>query len=739
MNNQINFKHKIIEYLLSPLKNNDIDFIYEENQADKIYLSQNEQLISYYFQKFIDEMPGGFFIYRADGNEDIIYANKSMLRIFNCNSMEEFRDLTGNSFRGIVHPDDLESVELSIKEQIKNSKYDLDYVEYRIIQKGGKIRWIDDYGHFIHSDIVGNIFYVFVGDSTDKKKLLFEEKKILINENIKKEQQFISQIEEYNQKLKIISEEQLRRLEVIEGLSIDYEAIFYVNLDTDQIKAYRISQQFDENFPKNQKTFKFTNFDSHYIENWVYPDDRKIFSGISKPEYIRAKLSTDKTFHINYRIFKENKITYMQLRVVNISNDEHISQIIIGYRNVDNEIIQEMKQKQIIIDALDKANLANNAKNLFLSNMSHDMRTPMNAITGFTELAKKNIDDREKVSDYLEMISVSSNQLLQLINDILEISRIKSSKIIIKENECNLLNMLNYLHTNGRSQAKTKNITISLDTSNLKHNVVYADIEKIHKILFSIIDNAIKYTKPNGQITIIVIEQYELQNEHIFYQFIVKDNGIGISETFLKNIFEPFEREQNTTLGGVHGTGLGLAITKNLVDMLGGIITVSSIVGEGSKFTVTLPLRINDKNTPLSDDIDNNISTCYQNKKRILIVDDNEINLEIENELLKNAGFYVDTASDGNIAVKKIKHSKPGYYDLILMDIQMPIMNGYTATKEIRKLENTKLANIPIIAVSANTFDEDKKTAIESGMNAHLSKPLNTSVLYKLIQKFLNI
>lgn len=739
MNNQINFKHKIIEYLLSPLKNNDIDFIYEENQADKIYLSQNEQLISYYFQKFIDEMPGGFFIYRADGNEDIIYANKSMLRIFNCNSMEEFRDLTGNSFRGIVHPDDLESVELSIKEQIKNSKYDLDYVEYRIIQKGGKIRWIDDYGHFIHSDIVGNIFYVFVGDSTDKKKLLFEEKKILINENIKKEQQFISQIEEYNQKLKIISEEQLRRLEVIEGLSIDYEAIFYVNLDTDQIKAYRISQQFDENFPKNQKTFKFTNFDSHYIENWVYPDDRKIFSGISKPEYIRAKLSTDKTFHINYRIFKENKITYMQLRVVNISNDEHISQIIIGYRNVDNEIIQEMKQKQIIIDALDKANLANNAKNLFLSNMSHDMRTPMNAITGFTELAKKNIDDREKVSDYLEMISVSSNQLLQLINDILEISRIKSSKIIIKENECNLLNMLNYLHTNGRSQAKTKNITISLDTSNLKHNVVYADIEKIHKILFSIIDNAIKYTKPNGQITIIVIEQYELQNEHIFYQFIVKDNGIGISETFLKNIFEPFEREQNTTLGGVHGTWLGLAITKNLVDMLGGIITVSSIVGEGSKFTVTLPLRINDKNTPLSDDIDNNISTCYQNKKRILIVDDNEINLEIENELLKNAGFYVDTASDGNIAVKKIKHSKPGYYDLILMDIQMPIMNGYTATKEIRKLENTKLANIPIIAVSANTFDEDKKTAIESGMNAHLSKPLNTSVLYKLIQKFLNI
>lgn len=667
-----------------------------------------------YIKHFADAMPGGFFIYHADGNEELIYANKAMLRIFNCATMEEFQEWTGNSFRGIVHPDDLEAVEQSIQKQIASSQYDLDYVEYRIIQKGGKVCWIEDYGHFVHSESVGDIFYVFVGDATEKKRRELAEK----------------------EEIKVIHQEHLRRLEVIEGLSVDYESIFYVNLDNDQMKAYRISSGFQKQFRKARKVCAFAGFDTEYVKTFVHPDDRKLLAGVSNPEYIREKLSQAKTFHVNYRTLQGEESTYMQLRVVNVGKEGHVSQIVMGYRNVDDEIRQEMEQKQLLQEALDKANMANNVKNLFLSNMSHDIRTPMNAIVGFTALAKQHLEDKTKLSSDLNMISNSSSQLLKQLNNVLEIARIESRTISLEEDDCSLSAILHEVQSELFSKAQEKSITLSLDIADLEHDAVCADQQKLSQILTCLVNNAIQYTKKGGHIQMTAMEHKERQKDYATYQFEVEDNGIGIDKKFVGHVFEPFEREKNTTLSGIYGTGLGLAITKGFVEMMGGSIEVTSAAGKGSKFTVKLPLQIREEQKAQPEEAED-APPLFSSPKKILVVDDNEINLEIEHEVLNYAGFLVDTAMDGSIAVEKVRKSQPGDYDLILMDIQMPVMDGYLATKTIRSLEDLALAHIPIIAVSANAFDEDKKKAIESGMNAHLAKPLDTPKLYKLLRQFL--
>ena len=730
MDNQSNFEYNMIESLVSLL-------VHSENDSDS---GEQDVQAANYLKHFADIMPGGFFIYRADEAETLIYANEAMLRIFQCDTMDELREITGNSFRGIVHPEDLEAVEKSIKEQIAQSQYDLDYVEYRIVRKDGVIRWLDDYGHFVHSESVGDVFYVFVGDTKEKKERQIAKIETWFSEKLKKEQELQEQLDEYDKEMKVIHQEHLIRLEMIAGLSIDYESIFYVNLDADKIKAYRVSERFRKAFSEDYAVRRFTGFDVDYVRDWVYPEDRELLAGISDPAYIRSELekSGGKNFHINFRVYKEDKIKYIQLRIVNVGSEERISQLVFGFRNVDEEMIHEMKQKKLLKEALNEANTANNAKNLFLANMSHDIRTPMNAIVGFTALIKKHIQNQDKVAGYLDMISTSSDQLLQLLNDVLEISRLEAGNAHVENSECSLMDITHQIQMSILPRAAEKNITLSLDISNLRHDRVYTDKSKLTQILTYLADNAIKYTGADGRVILIVMEK-EIQGaprNHRMYQFIVEDNGIGISEEFMDSIFEPFEREKNTTLSGIHGTGLGLTIAKKLLDMIGGTIEVSSTVGEGSRFIITLPLRIQSVSDYYGVD-DEGVLPHFATPKKILIVDDNEINLEIEYEVLKDAGFLVDTAEDGSIAVEKIKKSVPGDYDLILMDIQMPIMDGYLATRTIREMKNPALAGIPIIAVSANAFEEDKKMAMESGMNAHLAKPLDTERLFKLIRKFI--
>lgn len=734
--------HNLIEYILSLLTkpdnlNIDLDTLMEKSRQELQASSSETQNIQMAWDviNFMDEMPGGFLIYHADQGEKIIYANKGLLRIFRCDTLKEFQQLTGNSFRGIVHPEDLEPVEESIREQVADSQYDLDYVEYRIIRKDGEIGWIEDYGHFLHLDSVGDIFYVFLGDATEKRARLRQETELLLQEKAQKEQRLQKLIKEYNKERKLINQEHLRRLEVIEGLSVNYESILYVDLDTDRILPYRLSNRTERQFDKKFQIRPFGWYTSNYIETWVHPEDQELVAKITAPEYIRKKLSTCKTYYANYRVLNRGELQYLQLRIVNVGRQERISQIVMGYRIVDEEVRREMEQKKIFEDALNNANIAITAKNTFLSNMSHDMRTPLNAIFGYTTLAKKHISDSRAVEEYLTKIENSSKQLLGLIEKVLEISWTESSDTRISESECNLCDILQDVYETLLPQAEEKNIAFSLDSTGMDHCDVYGDQDKLKQILANLAGNAITYTENDGTVSISLKEIEKFPNNFAVYQLVVKDTGIGISKDFQKRIFEPFEREKNTTFSGIHGTGLGLTIAKRLVDMMGGTIQIDSTLGGGSTFTITLRLRI--QTHPLSSTTEAEDMFTHLLDKKILLVDDNFANLEIETEILQGMGFLVETANNGKIAVEKVESSSPGDYDLILMDIQMPVMNGWEAAKNIRSLDNSVLARIPIIALSADAFDSDKQTSIESGMDAHLTKPIDIPLILETIAKTL--
>jgi PAS domain S-box-containing protein len=736
MNEQL-LDHNLIEYMLTLLEipeseHMDTEQLMEANQAagSSFVLNPSDIQRAQEIIKFMDEMPGGFLIYHADGNEDIIYANKALLRIFRCDTLNEFKELTGNSFKGIVHPYDLDTVEKSIKKQIADSQYDLDYVEYRAIRKDGSICWIEDFGHYLEIEGLGGVFYVFLTDATAKKNHYLIERAALID---KKEQKIEHMMAAYDREKKLIHQEHLRRLEVIEGLSINYDSILYADLDSDRIFPYRLSSRTKRQFDDRYQIVGFHWYVVNYVETWVHPEDREMVAQLTDPDYIRKKLSKKKTYYINYRVINNGELQYLQLRIVNVGKKEKITQIVMGYRRVDVEVMQEMEQKQILEDALDKANLAIVAKNTFLSNMSHDMRTPLNAIFGFSTLARQQISDKEAVLDYLDKIETAGSQLLDLIEKVLQISWTESNDAKISESECNLSDILEEVHGTLLPQAAEKDISFILDSQKLLHENIYGDADKLRQVLLYLANNAVTYTNFGGRVELTVRELEVLPNHFVTYEFCVIDNGIGISKDFIAHIFEPFERENNTTFSGIHGTGVSLAIAKKIINMMGGKIEVESAVGKGSTFTVTLRLRVQDSHVHTTSE---DMPECPTDLK-ILLVEDNMINMKIETEILRTIGFTVETAENGSIAVEKTAASAPGDFDLILMDIQMPVMDGRQAAETIRKLENPLLANIPIIALSANAFESDKRMSIESGMNAHLTKPMDVPLLLETMGQVL--
>lgn len=680
----------------------------------------------YEIKEFIDKMPGGFFIYRADGNEDLLYANDAFIRIFQCKTLKEFREFTNNSFKGLVYHEDLEAVEQSILEQIAASQYDLDHVEYRIVRKDGSIRWIDDYGHFIHSNIFGDIFYVFAVDDTEKRERLMEEKAALLNENAK-------------------------RLEVIEGLSINYDTILYADLDLDKVLPYRLSFRAKHHFENLFFMRDLKSCLSDYANTWVHPDDRNMFLEITNPEYMQKKLASINTCYTNYRVLSDGETQYLQLRLANVSKTGRVSQIVLGFRRIDEEIRREIEQKQILEEALYNANLSIIARNTFLSNMSHDIRTPLNAISGFSALAKKHLgamtkeadiqDNVEKIGEYLDKIEEAGRHLLNLAEKVLNLSSTESRENLISESSFDLCGLMEEIKKELAPFADSKKISLSLNTDGVKHALVYSDFEKMKQLILHLTDNAIKYTQNGGRVIMSITESENPSDEYAIYHFVIEDNGIGINSEFIEHIFEPFEREKNTTFSGVYGTGLGLTIVKNITQMLGGSVRVCSTPGEGSRFTVTLSLRIQDaQSIPASTDAVLAAPSAPApsagpiHSPRILIAEDNEINLEIAKEMMQEYDFIIDTAANGKIALEKLKNSAPGYYALILMDIQMPVMDGRTATRAIRNLDDPALAGIPIIALSADAFEEDRQKSIECGMNAHLTKPINLPLLLETIR-----
>ena len=383
---------------------------------------------------------------------------------------------------------------------------------------------------------------------------------------------------------------------------------------------------------------------------------------------------------------------------------------------------------------------ANRAKTAFLNNMSHDMRTPMNAIVGFTGLAAEHADDSELVRNYLDMISVSSQHLLSLINDVLDMSRIESGNLTIEEENVDLEELIDDIRLITQADVEAKNLELSIDTGNLKHGNVVTDKLHLSQVLLNILSNAIKFTPEGGTINFSAGERPAGSEESAEYEFRIKDNGIGMSEEFRKTIFDAFTRERTTTVSGIQGTGLGMAITKSIIDKMGGSITVNSEEGKGSEFIVRVPFKTasdteaNKANTDTSEAEQQLDFTG----KRVLLAEDNEMNQMIAVAILEKTGVTIDIAENGLVAVDKIKNAAAGYYDIILMDIQMPVMDGYEATRQIRALEDPAKAKIPIVAVTANAFEEDRKVTMEAGMDDHLSKPYDIKAITKTMNNLIN-
>lgn len=383
-----------------------------------------------------------------------------------------------------------------------------------------------------------------------------------------------------------------------------------------------------------------------------------------------------------------------------------------------------------------QAEASNKAKTEFLFNMSHDIRTPMNAILGYTNIAMNHIGEENRVRDSLKKIKTSGGHLLSLINDILEMSRIEAGKMEIVNKPIDTYAAVEDIVSMCRSLAASKEITFNVKLGELRNPYVYADELHTNQIVINLISNAIKYTDSGGAVD-YSFEQVSDPAEGIArYRVMVKDNGIGMSEEFQKHLFESFSREKSASVSRQEGAGLGLAIVKSLVDMMGGTITVQSKLGEGSAFIVELPFEVMDEQAveEFNASRDNNLfipeNADFEGRK-VLLVEDNEMNREIATEILQETGLMVETAEDGAIAVKKVADNGAGYYDFILMDIQMPVMDGYEATAEIRKLPDGD--KVAIIALSANAFKEDIDKSLAAGMNAHVSKPINIKELFETL------
>ncbi|MBO4808589.1 MAG: response regulator [Lachnospiraceae bacterium] len=399
-------------------------------------------------------------------------------------------------------------------------------------------------------------------------------------------------------------------------------------------------------------------------------------------------------------------------------------------------VVLAVDNHKMIMEAKRRAEEANVAKSRFLSNMSHDIRTPMNAIVGFTGIAEKYMNDEERLKDSLAKIRSSGEHLLKLINDVLDMSKIESGKIVIDNAPIDVMNLMENVCNMMTAQMQDKNIEFVVDMEKIEHEYIYADSLRINQVLLNLIGNAYKFTPPGGYVKLTVTELPSNDPAKAEYEVRIKDNGIGMSEEFKAHAFEAFIREHDSQGDNIQGTGLGLAICKSIVELAGGQIRVESTLGVGTEFIMNIGFFIASK-----EDIPRkleNIENIDFGGKRVLLVDDNQLNREIVVEILSNLDLVVDSAEDGDISIEKMEKNPAGYYSAILMDIQMPVMNGYDAARTIREMDDPAKATIPIIAMTANAFDEDRLRAYEAGMNAHVAKPINIDELLSVLNNFIN-
>lgn len=533
------------------------------------HLELNEQTLPI-IEQITNGMPGGFFIYYANGNEDLIYANQSMARIFGCDSIEDFKEYVGGSFRGMVHPEDLEQVEKSIHSQVLMSSKGLDYVEYRITRKDGMIRWIRDYGRFVRTNFYGDVFYVFVEDATERhlRELSDTNAVRMARERL----EILKQLEHETTALRMVNEI------LNSGMwSMEFNEL-------GEMISVNWSNEFREMLGYHDET-DFPNL----LESWsnlLHEDD--------KENVLREFYSTiddytgEKVYSVEYRLLTKNQGWRWFQAAGKLSRREDGTPVTyvgifvdITHRKLTDEALNT--QHKLLKDALEQTQRARQARNIFLSNMSHDLRTPLNAIIGYLTLAKVYIDDREVAEDYLDQIMLATNDLEKLIDDLLELSHIESGNVSINEVPCALPDILWNLETSVRAEAGARQLDLSVSSENLVHGNVLCDYEQLNQVLLYIVSNSLKFTPPGGQIRVRLIEFQGASEGYGFYVFKIWNTGMGIN----KELQEPTTvREDSLNIE------LGLAVIQNIIEAMGGSVRMESEEDKGTEVTISIQFRL---------------------------------------------------------------------------------------------------------------------------------------------------
>ncbi len=810
--------------------------ITQERAYEQEILSQNRTL-----EQLFTTMDCGVMCHTVDGSR-IISVNRAALEILGYESQKELIDGGFDMVASSIVEEDRRKLWdgiQALKEVGENVN-----VEYRVKHKDGSLLHVMGSIKLMEED--GELYFQrFLLDVTARKRREQEER----------------------------LREEHRQMELIQALSIDFSLVCVFDLETGAGRALRISncdagvldQVFDG--PLQMEVCM-----EHYIHACVYGEDRDLVRRSCSREELRQALDQHQLFFLNYRTLCKGEIRYFQMKAVRTGFGQNSRTVVLGFRNVDDETRREMEKKALLEDALSQANRASKAKSIFLSNMSHDIRTPMNAIMGFTTLAITHIEQREQVEEYLKKILTSGNHLVSLINDVLDMSRIESGKMRLEESLYSLPDILHGLRSIVQGDIQAKQLDLYIDAVDVLNEDIYCDRLRLNQILLNLLSNCIKYTGAGGIVSLRITEKPGAPAGCANYEFYIKDTGIGMSQEFVEHIFEPFERERNSTISGIQGTGLGMAITKNIVDMMNGNIEVRSEQGVGTEFIVSLTFRLHDapkkvqaipalkgcRALVVDDDFNTCDSVSYMLQQiglraewtlsgreavlrtrqamsrsdsysvyiidwlmpdmngvevarrirketgedvpiiiltaydwedieeeareagvtafcskplflselrnclrsvvdrtpeeapkpaatkpkprggRILLTEDNELNQEIATAILEEAGFTVEVAGNGQIAVEMLQNAQPGYYQLILMDVQMPVMDGYETTRVIRALPDRERASIPILAMTANAFEEDRRNALECGMNGHIAKPINIERLFEALDQVLS-
>lgn len=469
------------------------------------------------------------------------------------------------------------------------------------------------------------------------------------------------------------------------------------------------------------------------ISEYVHPEDREMCEREFKLERLQENLQKKERFVINYRLLCGEE--YRRKSISIYYYDQTKTTLVFVRRDITDSYEEEQSRQREIYDAMMEAKRADRSKSEFLERMSHEIRTPLNSIIGLSYLSRANLGDEKKVQENFDKIEMSAQFLRSCMDDILNLSLLESGRVAFHEESTDFETFLAHIEKEFSDKAKEKKISFSVQRRGSFAEQYLFDREKLNEALSAILENAVKYTPPEGSV-IFIIELFNRGEQETIFRFEIRDNGIGMEQNFLPHIFDAFAQEddRNTTLSG--GTGLGLAISKNIIDFMGGKIDVYSEKGKGSAFVVTVPLKTAKEGRRRTE------RTNYQeydfSGKRVLLVEDNEINIEITKNILIHKNFMVDIAENGKAGVEQFLKHESGYYDVILMDIRMPVMDGLAATRCIRGSEHSDSKTVPIVAMTANVFEEDVKKSFDAGMNAHLSKPVDIKQMYAILDELVN-